>query len=100
MNGVELTKAVARDTGVPEEEVKDIIQSFKDIIIRTVSDGDYVVIRNFGTFAPHVRKAKIAQDLQRNRPVVVPEKTIPKFRPATVFTEAIQKRLNEKKDIQ
>lgn len=90
MNGVELLDALVVRTGYPEEEIRKIAGALWEEIAREVADGNRVLVRNFGVFERHTRKAKIAQDFGKGRSIEVPEKYFPRFRPSENFVNRVR----------
>lgn len=90
MNQRELTSAVKKNlhykVDITEHNLNIIIDTLFDTIQETVSDGDKVTIRNFGTFSPKERR-QVTKILPEKGNVVIPAKTVPSFKPGKGFLE-------------
>ncbi len=75
-----LVSRVKADTNLPKDEVKKVINSLFENVSRTLSVGDNVSIRRFGTFKVVTRKAKIARNISKGEPMPIPEKKVVRFK--------------------
>ena len=72
--------------------VKDVDTSVKEIteaIGSTLSQGERVEIRGFGSFALNYRPPRTSRNPKTGAPVAVPEKWIPHFKPGKEMRERI-----------
>ena len=72
--------------------VKDVDTSVKEIteaIGSTLSQGERVEIRGFGSFALNYRPPRTGRNPKTGAPVAVPEKWIPHFKPGKEMRERI-----------
>ena len=63
---------------------------FKEIKF-TLSKGENIYIRGFGSFIPKKRAAKIGRNIKRNTAVQIPAHFIPAFKPAKEFMQEVKK---------
>jgi DNA-binding protein HU-beta len=62
----------------------------------TLSEGENIYIRGFGSFITKKRAAKIGRNIKKNIAVEIPEHFVPSFKPAKEFlTEVKSKRMSE-----
>ncbi len=85
MTKAELINAIAIQTGYDKTSIGNIVESAMDNIKKSVSNGDNVYLRGFGSFTTKVRAKKIARDILKNTSIEVPEHRIPSFKPAAEF---------------
>lgn len=78
-----LAPVVGRDKAGP------VIEALVAAIIRAVADGAAVKVTGFGTFEPVHRKSRAGRNPQTGKPVTVPARTAPAFRPAAAFKNAV-----------
>ena len=72
--------------------VANIINTALDVIVAQTAMGDEkVALAGFGTFEARFRKARKAHNLHTGEELIVPAKTIPFFRPAQAFKDAVKK---------
>ena len=69
------------DNGCTQADVLEVVQKMVDCITESVSNGDTVVFRNFGTFCPKEVKAKVGRNPKNpGRDVAIPDRTVVKFK--------------------
>ncbi len=85
----DLIRVISDQTGLTRHDVRIVIESLFSVIKDQVTQGDYVTIRGFGTFFQKVRKPRVGRDIHRNRPVVIPERRVPAFRPSPRFVDQV-----------
>jgi len=95
--GIEVNKAefidrLARKTGLTKKEARTALDTALSLIIDCCSKRDKVTFTGFGTFEPRRQKATTRINPQTGRPMSVPAKLVPKFRPGKTFKEALAKR--------
>ncbi len=76
----ELIDRIAGETKNKRVQVKLIVQSFLDEVIKELGQGNRLEFRDFGVFESKVRKARKAQNPKTLAPVQVPEKRTVKFK--------------------
>lgn len=54
-----ITKDVSCECGIPKTWSKKIINSFLNRLTRAFAEGDWIVIRGFGTFTVYYRKGRM-----------------------------------------
>ena len=57
----------------------------------TLSRGENIYVRGFGSFITKKRAAKIGRNIKRNTAVHIPEHFIPAFKPAKEFMQEVKK---------
>ncbi len=85
MTKAELINAIAIQTGYDKTSIGNIVESAMDNIKKSVSSGENVYLRGFGSFTTKVRAKKIARNILKNTSIEVPEHRIPSFKPAAEF---------------
>jgi nucleoid DNA-binding protein len=73
---------LANQTGLTQQQVHDVVQGMLDNITKHLSDGDQIVMRNFGTFQLRRTKPRVGRNpAQPKTNVAIPERTIVRFKP-------------------
>ena len=93
----DLVVKIAKETGIIQSDVADIVQRTLDSIAGELISGNDIELRNFGVFEIKVRKSRKGRN--PNKPkneVVIPERAVVKFRAGKELKEAVEK-LNTKK---
>ncbi len=88
----ELVVKIARETGLTQLEVKEVVQRVLDSIIDSLAAGNTIELRNFGIFKPVKRKARVGRN--PNNPTVqvqIPAKWIADFKPGRIMKEKLAK---------
>jgi len=87
----DIVAGIALRTGLPNEVVKEVMESVFESILASLERGDRVELRDFGVFSVRVTKARMALDPNNMGPVPVPEKARPRFKASKSM---IQRTLN------
>jgi len=86
----ELVVRIAKETGLTQLEVKEVVQRVLDSIIDSLAAGNTIELRNFGIFKPVKRKARVGRN--PNNPTVevqIPAKWIADFKPGKIMKERV-----------
>lgn len=90
MRKADLVTAIAEKTGVPKVDVLVTLESFFKEVKESLSEGENVYIRGFGSFIIKKRAKKIGRNIKQNKAIEIPEHYIPAFKPAKVFVEQVK----------
>lgn len=90
MRKADLVTAISEKTGVPKVDVLVTLEEFFRSVKNSLSDGENVYIRGFGSFIIKKRAKKIGRHIKKNVSIEIPEHYIPAFKPAKVFTEQVK----------
>lgn len=88
--------AISNDTGVVQHEVCNIVERTLDLIVRSLSEGQPVELRNFGVFEVRVSKETTRRNPNDpdNRLNIPPRATV-KFKGGKIMRELIEVALAE-----
>ena len=87
MRKLELVKAISEDTGVDVATVSAVLESFMQIVKKTLLKGDSIFLRHFATFTTQRRAAKKARILSKNVTIDVPAHDIPFMKPCDEWVD-------------
>lgn len=90
MRKADLVAAISEKTGVPKVDVLVCLETFFKEVKGSLSDGENVYIRGFGSFIVKKRAKKIGRHIKKNQAIEIPEHFIPAFKPAKVFVEQVK----------
>ncbi|SEI37535.1 DNA-binding protein HU-beta [Dyadobacter koreensis] len=90
MTKAELISRVSEKTGIRREEVEKIIESLFLTIKDSMSNGDNIYFRGFGSFVNKQRAAKTARNIKLKATVLVPAQIIPYFKPSDEFVSQVK----------
>ncbi len=91
MTKAELVASVSKSTGIEKAAVAATLESILETIKDSITHGEPVYMRGFGTFGIKHRAAKRARNITKNTTLLVPEKDIPAFKPSKEFKSALNK---------
>ena len=90
MTKAEIVSEIASKTGIDKREVLMVVESLMDTIKTTMSNGEEVFFRGFGSFIIKRRAEKTARNISKNTTMIVPAHNIPAFKPAKEFLEKVK----------
>ena len=91
MTKAEIVNEIANNTGVDKVTVLRVVESFMDEVRNSLSSNENVYLRGFGSFVVKQRAEKVARNISRNTTITIPAHSIPSFKPAKTFVEAVKK---------
>jgi DNA-binding protein HU-beta len=94
MRKADLVAIIADKTGVPKVDVLVTLESFFREVKGTLSDGENVYVRGFGSFIIKKRAEKVGRNIKKNEAIVIPEHYIPAFKPAKVFVDQVKENVD------
>lgn len=94
MTKAELANEIAHQTNVNKFDVQKVIEAFMKNVKQSLSEGENVYLREFGTFAIKHRAEKPARDITRERTVIVPAHNVPSFKPSKNFVKEVKQAKN------
>ena len=88
----DLVVRIAKDTGLIQEQVMDVVQKTLDYISAAVAEGKTIELRNFGVFEVKIRKARIGRNPKApTADVPIPQRAVVKFKPGKEMREVVLK---------
>ena len=90
MRKADLVTAISEKTGIAKVDVLVTLETFFKEVKDTLTDGENVYIRGFGSFVVKKRAKKIGRHIKKNVAIEIPEHFIPSFTPAKVFVEQVK----------
>jgi DNA-binding protein HU-beta len=90
MTKAELVSEVAAKTGIEKVAVQETVESLMKVIKTSMSKGESVYLRGFGSFIVKKRAQKTGRNISKNTTIIIPEHNIPAFKPAKTFSEKVK----------
>lgn len=90
MRKADLINKISEKTGIPKVDVLVTLETMFKEIKSSLSGGENLYIRGFGSFIIKKRAAKIGRNIKKNVAVSIPEHFIPAFKPAKEFVQEIK----------
>ena len=98
MRKADLVNQISEKTGIPKVDVLVTLETMFKEVKDTLSAGENIYIRGFGSFITKKRAAKIGRNIKKNIAVHIPEHYIPAFKPAKEFVAEVKKLVEVKPD--
>jgi DNA-binding protein HU-beta len=96
MTKAEIVAEIANKTGIEKVAVQATVEAFMESIKKSLSTGENVYLRGFGSFIIKKRAEKTGRNIARNTTLIIPAHNIPSFKPAKTFVGEVKKRVNVK----
>ncbi len=93
MTKAEIVNQVADATGVEKVAVQATVEATMKAIKDSLSRGENVYLRGFGSFIIKRRAEKKGRNISKNTTIIIPAHNIPSFKPAKVFMEQVKKKV-------
>jgi integration host factor subunit beta len=86
-----LVQVISQARGLHPNDVRNVLQSFLDLMTDYLSKGDRLEFRDFGVFEIVVRKQKIGRNPKNaSVPIVIPARSAVKFTPGKKMRKMIE----------
>lgn len=86
MTKADLVQEIASQTGLTRSEVLAVVENLMITIKSSLSNGENVYLRGFGTFFIKRKAEKIGRNINKNTSMVIPAHNIPAFKPSKDFS--------------
>jgi len=93
MRKADLVSTIADKTGVPKVDVLVSLETFFTEVKDSLTKGENVYVRGFGSFVIKKRAKKIGRHIKKNVAIEIPEHFIPAFKPAKIFVEQVKEKV-------
>ncbi len=90
MTKAEVITEIAEKTGIDKADIAQAVESFISVVKNSMSEGENIYIRGFGSFVNKKRAKKVARNISKNTAMVIDEHFVPSFKPAKDFVEQIK----------
>ncbi|MBN1463247.1 MAG: integration host factor subunit beta [Paludibacteraceae bacterium] len=91
MTKADIVNEIAKETGIDKLTVLKTVEAFMDNVKGSLSKGDNVYLRGFGSFIVKQRAQKTARNISKNTTIIIPAHNIPSFKPAKTFVGVVKK---------
>lgn len=96
MTKADVVNEIAEQTGLERAEVLQTVEAFMVSVKNSLSKGDNVYLRGFGSFIVKKRAQKTGRIITRNTTIIIPEHHVPAFKPAKTFVQSVKERSAKK----
>ena len=90
MTKADIVSEISKSTGIDKQTVLNSVESFMDIVKSSLSQGENVYLRGFGSFIVKKRAEKVARNISKNTTITIPAHNIPAFKPAKSFAGKVK----------
>lgn len=90
MTKAEVVAQIAKKTGIEKVAIQATIEEFMNVVKDSLSEGENVYLRGFGTFEIKHRAAKTGRNISKNTAIDIPAHNIPKFKPSKEFFKMVK----------
>jgi DNA-binding protein HU-beta len=96
MTKADIVTNICETTGLERVEALKAVEAFMTTIKDSLSNGDNVYLRGFGSFVVKERAEKTGRNISKNTAIIIPAHNIPSFKPAKTFVEEVKSNVKVK----
>jgi DNA-binding protein HU-beta len=96
MTKADIVAGIAEETGLEKAEALRAVEAFMNSIKNSLSNGQNVYLRGFGSFIVKERAEKTGRNISKKTSVIIPAHNIPSFKPAKTFVEDVKNKVQVK----
>ena len=93
MTKADIVKEITQNTGIEKVTVEKAVEAFMETVKDSLTGGNNVYLRGFGSFIVKNRAAKTARNISKNTSMIVPAHNIPAFKPANEFVAQVKEKV-------
>ena len=90
MTKADIVKEISQKTGIEKELVEKTVEGFMETLKGSLTEGNNVYLRGFGSFIVKKRAEKTARNISKNTSIIIPEHFVPSFKPANEFVAQVK----------
>lgn len=90
MTKADIVNEISKSTGIEKAVVLETIEKFMETVKDSLSKGENVYLRGFGSFIIKQRAQKTARNISKETTIIIPAHNIPAFKPAKVFMNEVK----------
>ena len=95
MTKADIVNEISEKTGIEKIQVQHTVEAFMASVKSSLSKGDNVYLRGFGSFIVKKRAQKTGRIISKNTTIVIPEHFVPAFKPAKTFIGKVKKNVKK-----
>lgn len=96
MTKADIVTEIAEQTGIEKVAVQATVEAFMDSVKSSLTKGNNVYLRGFGSFIVKERAEKTGRNISKNESIIIPAHNIPAFKPAKTFIEDVKENVSVK----
>lgn len=90
MTKADIINEIVSSTGIDKKTVQQTVESFMEAVKGSLTKGESVYLRGFGSFIIKRRAQKTGRNISKNTTLIIPEHNIPAFKPSKTFVEQVK----------
>jgi DNA-binding protein HU-beta len=90
MTKAEIVNEISEKTGIEKMAVLSTVEAFMESIRNSMSQGENVYLRGFGSFIIKERAEKTGRNISKNTSIIIPAHNIPAFKPSKSFVSLVK----------
>ena len=91
MNKVELSAAIANETGLSRKDAEAAVKAFVDVVTEELKKGGKVQLVGFGSFETKERNARVGRNPRTKEEIEIPASRVPAFKAGKALKDAVAK---------
>jgi DNA-binding protein HU-beta len=96
MTKADIVSKISDQTGIEKIAVQATVEAFMDSVKLSLTEGNNVYLRGFGSFIVKERAEKTGRNISKNESIIIPAHNIPAFKPAKTFIEDVKDNVSVK----
>lgn len=96
MTKADIVADIADETGLERVEALKAVEAFMASVKTSLSQGQNVYLRGFGSFIVKERAEKTGRNISKNTAIIIPAHNVPAFKPAKTFVEEVKTKVTVK----
>ena len=93
MTKAEIVQEIVNKTGLEKVVVQATVEAFMTSMKQSMTQGENIYLRGFGTFLLKKRAAKIGRNISKGTSVSIAAHMIPAFKPAKEFVTEVKSKV-------
>ena len=90
MTKADIVNEISEKTGIEQVAVQATVEAFMKSVKTSLTEGENVYLRGFGSFIVKKRAQKTGRNISKNTTIIIPEHFVPAFKPAKVFVDKVK----------
>ena len=90
MTKADIVNEISKSTGIEKAVVLETVEKFMETVKDSLSKGENVYLRGFGSFIVKQRAQKTARNISKETTIIIPAHNNPAFKPAKVFMNEVK----------
>ena len=90
MTKAEVISEISAKTGIEKADVLTTVEAFFKVVKDSMTEGQNIYVRGFGSFVNKKRARKVARNISKNTSLIIDEHYIPSFKPSKSFVAKIK----------